>query len=122
MSALELSRTCCTAPGQQPAAWRDWAGEYAAARTDNAPTYDDEGNEDDSAFEAARSALDAQRIATASHVARNGRGVRVGSDALLPPLEVELEGGVDELGGALVTFDGAPVTCPECGERVRMIP
>jgi hypothetical protein len=121
MPALDLNATYCTADGQEPALWVDWAARLGAVRAETPPTYDGEGNEDDSAYESARQALGAERVALTSHIVRNGRGVRIAVGALLAA-EVDLVGGVDAHGGALVEYLGEPVTCPECGERVRMIP
>lgn len=122
MPALVLADTYCSAAGQTPAPWRDWRTEYLAAREAHPPTVDEDGNEDDSTYAAAKGAIDAERIAAASHLVRNGRGVVVGGVALLPPLDVELVGVSDGLGGHEVLSHGLPALCPECGEAVRMLP
>lgn len=78
------------------------------------------------AAEIGQEAADAERLATISHVVRNGNAPRIGAPGahvaadLTQPLTVASE--PDQHGGTLVTQGGELLRCPECLAPVRWLP
>jgi hypothetical protein len=102
--------------GQAPTLEPDWR-----ARQSEVAAVEDDGDR-----ATAQAALDAERLAVASHLARNGNGPRVllagGSHAAALLDGVTLDGEPDEHGGRYaLDREARPLLCPECLSPVRAV-
>lgn len=101
----------CTADGTGPQPPRDWTADAAAAQQAD-------GNDESAP---AMAAINAERIATVSHVVRNGRQPRTLADARPSLNVIDLGDSTDEHGGRLASVAGEQLRCPECLAPVRAV-
>lgn len=147
MPLPSISECYCETAGQVPVESIDWAARQvevnaippdglfdyanepdpvAAAQADMvAGVYPRTGEPDYMTRDAAQAVLDAERAAVASHLVRNGRGLRCGSSGAVldASIDVERVGVADGRGGTQirVVATGSTVTCPECASPVRWL-
>lgn len=107
----------CSEDGTGPTPPIDWQALYAQAQaTDDAATTDPE-----SPVTTATDDVNAQRVATASHLVRNGNPPRTYTRPRPSLAHVDLADQVDEHGGRLASVDGEQLRCPECLAPVRAV-